>query len=92
MANDPGDVLDGLSALRRRVRGDRSGYWLPFLLFGLVVAGAVPWYLPEACEAACTWSSAELPALWHWLHPTARRAGWSGTGRRWAGTSTGWSR
>ncbi|CAL9442602.1 hypothetical protein SUDANB95_02264 [Actinosynnema sp. ALI-1.44] len=78
MANDPGDVLDGLSALRRRVRGDRSGYWLPFLLFGLVVAGAVPWYLPEPCAGECTWSSAELPAFWHWLHPTGQASGLAG--------------
>ncbi|WP_309114293.1 hypothetical protein [Saccharothrix sp.] len=72
MDADPKSLLDELSALRRRVRGDRNGHWLPFLLFGLVVAGAIPWYLPQGCPSGCTWSSNDLPSLWHWLHPTGQ--------------------
>ncbi|XVV00382.1 hypothetical protein ACQPW3_23385 [Actinosynnema sp. CA-248983] len=79
VATDPRSLLDEMSALRRRVRGDRNGYWLPFLLFGLIVAAAIPLYLPEECPPACTWSIDELPAFWHWLHPTGQAGGLWGT-------------
>ncbi|KOX12077.1 hypothetical protein ADK67_47675 [Saccharothrix sp. NRRL B-16348] len=72
MATDPRHLLDELSALRRRARRDRHGYWFPFLLFGVIVAAAIPWYLPARCELGCSWSANELPALWHWLHPTGQ--------------------
>ncbi|MER5263509.1 hypothetical protein ABTZ99_15715 [Actinosynnema sp. NPDC002837] len=75
MAGDPKDLLDELTALRRRARRDRHGYWFPFLLFGAIVAAAIPLYLPERCVSACSWSMNELPALWHWLHPTGQATG-----------------
>lgn len=39
------DLLDDLGALRRRTRRDSSGYWLPLLLFGLLVLAAPLAYL-----------------------------------------------
>lgn len=75
MAGDPKDLLDELTALRRRARRDRHGYWVPFLLFGVIVAAAIPLYLPEQCTSACSWSANDLPPLWHWLHPTGQASG-----------------
>ncbi|WP_158852718.1 hypothetical protein [Saccharothrix deserti] len=72
MATDPRYLLDELSALRRRARRDRHGYWFPFLLFGVIVAAAIPLYLPVRCEFACSWSKSDLPSVWHWLHPTGQ--------------------
>jgi hypothetical protein len=72
VATDPRDLLDELSALRRRARRDRHGYWLPFLLFGVIVAAAIPLYLPARCGFACSWSVDDLPSVWHWLHPTGQ--------------------
>lgn len=74
MTTDPKDLLDELSALRRRARRDRHGYWFPFLLFGAIVAAAIPLYLPVRCVSACSWSASDLPAVWHWLHPTGQAA------------------
>ncbi|WP_033439216.1 hypothetical protein [Saccharothrix sp. NRRL B-16314] len=80
MATDPRDLLDELSALRRRARRDRHGYWFPFLLFGVIVAAAIPLYLPARCELGCSWSANELPSVWHWLHPTGQATRTSGLG------------
>lgn len=59
MDTDPSVLLDDMDALRRRARGDRRGYWLPLLLFGVLtlaaplvygigggnqVSGSYPWY------------------------------------------------
>lgn len=72
MGTDPRDLLDELSVLRRRARRDRHGYWFPFLLFGAIVAAAIPLYLPVQCTSACSWSTHDLPSVWHWLHPTGQ--------------------
>ncbi|MEU4746840.1 hypothetical protein AB0G02_41175 [Actinosynnema sp. NPDC023658] len=72
MVTDPRHLLDELSALRRRARRDRHAYWFPFLLFGVIVAAAIPLYLPARCELACSWSTHDLPSVWHWLHPTGQ--------------------
>jgi hypothetical protein len=76
MTTDPKSLIDELTALRRRTRRDRHGYWFPFLLFGAVVAGAIPLYLPAQCPPGCSWSANDLPVIWHWLHPTGQSS-WS---------------
>ena len=70
MTEDPKGLLVELSAMRKRARADRHGYWLPFLLFGLIMLGATPFYVPKYCRGACSWSRADEPWLHHWLHPT----------------------
>lgn len=45
MSDEPGALLDDLGALRRRTRRDGSGYWLPLLLFGVLVLAAPLAYL-----------------------------------------------
>lgn len=37
MNTDAEELLDDLGALRRRARQDQRGYWLPLLLFGLLI-------------------------------------------------------
>ena len=75
-----------LTAVRKRARADRRGYWLPFLLFGLITLAATPFYGPKLCvdsgqnpellePRVCSWSSADLPWLYHRLHPTGQMAG-----------------
>ncbi|GAB4055543.1 hypothetical protein [Catellatospora paridis] len=41
----PADVLAELDALRRRTRAARHAHWLPLLLFGLLGAVALPFYV-----------------------------------------------
>ncbi|MET9627116.1 hypothetical protein ABZX92_06605 [Lentzea sp. NPDC006480] len=74
MTGDPTGLLIELSDLRKRARVDRHGYWLPFLLFGLITLGATPFYVPEYCRTtgACV---ADEPWLYHWLHPDGRLNG-----------------
>lgn len=74
MTGDPKGLLTELSDLRKRARVDRHGYWLPFLLFGLITLGATPFYAPEYCRktGACPWSSSDEPWLYRWLHPTGK--------------------
>jgi hypothetical protein len=40
MDNSPAELLDELGALRRRTRADQHGYWLPLLVFGVLVLAA----------------------------------------------------
>ncbi|MGW6932767.1 hypothetical protein ACWGE0_22115 [Lentzea sp. NPDC054927] len=77
MTEDPRSLLTELAAVRKRARADRHGYWLPFLLFGLITLGATPFYGPEFCDATmnCSWSVSDEPWLWHWLHPTGKLMG-----------------
>lgn len=86
MTEDPKGLLAELSDLRKRARVDRHGYWLPFLLFGLITLGATPFYGPRLCVDSgqnpelvepqpCTWNSADQPWLYHWLHPTGQMSG-----------------
>jgi hypothetical protein len=41
----PAELLTEMSALRRRARADRHGYWLPLLLFGVLIVAAAPLYV-----------------------------------------------
>ena len=41
----PASMLSEVSRLRDEARSARHGYWLPLLLFGLVIAGSAPFYL-----------------------------------------------
>lgn len=86
MTEDPKGLLVELAAMRKRTRADRHGYWLPFLLFGLITLGATPFYAPKLCVESgvdpelveprvCSWSSTDLPWLYHWLHPTGQMSG-----------------
>lgn len=72
MSTDPKGLLDELSRLRARARDDRHGYWFPFLLFAALILGAIPFYLRPECPPVCSWSSSDMPDLWHWLHPTGQ--------------------
>lgn len=86
MTEDPKGLLTELSELRKRARVDRHGYWLPFLLFGLITLGATPFYGPRLCvdsgqdpelvePRVCTWTSLDQSWLYHWLHPTGQMMG-----------------
>ncbi|MEU8083468.1 hypothetical protein AB0B57_07615 [Micromonospora sp. NPDC049101] len=44
----PGELLASVAALRRRTRVARHAYWLPLLLFGLLIAAAAPLYVESA--------------------------------------------
>ncbi|MFC3891572.1 hypothetical protein ACFOWZ_08795 [Lentzea rhizosphaerae] len=83
MTEDPKNLLTELTAMRKRARADRHGYWLPFLLFGLITLAATPFYAPRFCvpdgvnpelvgPMPCPWNSADMPWLYHWLHPTGQ--------------------
>lgn len=43
---DPGELLDEVRAIRRRARLARHAYWFPLVLFGVLTAASVPFYLP----------------------------------------------
>jgi hypothetical protein len=77
MTEDPRGLLIELGAMRKRARADRHGYWLPFLLFGLITLVATPFYVPKYClkTGACSWSRSDEPSLHHWLHPTGTMSG-----------------
>jgi len=77
MTEDARGLLSDLTAIRDRARADRRGYWLPFLLFGLITLGATPFYGPKYCgeTGMCSWSSSDEPWLYHWLHPTGKMMG-----------------
>jgi hypothetical protein len=44
-----GALLEEMGALRRRARRTRQAYWFPLLVFGLVEAGAAPFYYQKPC-------------------------------------------
>ena len=41
----PGEILADLGRLRRRARAARHAYWFPLVLFGVLVAGAAPFFI-----------------------------------------------
>lgn len=45
---EPGPLLDEMADLRKRVRADRHGYWLPLLLFGDLTFGSILLSAPSA--------------------------------------------
>ncbi|MET7706193.1 hypothetical protein [Micromonospora sp. NPDC005413] len=77
----PGELLASVAALRRRTRAVRHAYWLPLLVFGLLMAMAAPLYV-ESIESPTLRATQENPALtglggdflersaalgWYWL-------------------------
>lgn len=81
MTENPRGLLNELGAMRKRARADRHGYWLPFLLFGLITLVSTPFYARKMCVESgvdpelvepkpCAWSSSDMPWLYHWLHPS----------------------
>ncbi|MEV6242305.1 hypothetical protein [Lentzea sp. NPDC051838] len=80
MTEDPKSLLTELGDMRKRARADRHGYWLPFLLFGLITLVSTPFYARRMCvppgvdpemvePMPCVWSTSDMPWLYHWLHP-----------------------
>ncbi|MFI6782414.1 hypothetical protein [Micromonospora sp. NPDC050276] len=79
--NTPGELLASVTALQRRTRATRNAYWLPLLLFGLLMAVAAPLYV-ESVEPPALRATPDNPALtglggdflersatlgWYWL-------------------------
>ncbi|MGC4745047.1 hypothetical protein ACLQ28_05215 [Micromonospora sp. DT201] len=77
----PGELLASVTALQRRTRAARHAYWLPLLLFGLLMAMAAPLYV-ESVESPTLRATQDNPALtglggdflersaalgWYWL-------------------------
>ncbi|WP_406073958.1 hypothetical protein [Micromonospora sp. NBC_01638] len=77
----PEELLASVAALRRHTRITRHAYWLPLLLFGVLMAGAAPLYV-ESVESPDLRVSQDNPALtglggdflersaalgWYWL-------------------------
>lgn len=100
----PADVLAELDALRRRTRAARHAHWLPLLLFGLLGAVALPFYMTAEMPANMIVAPKQVPALarlggdmlddavalgWYWL--AALIAGYliSLTWYRWRGRQVG---
>ena len=44
----PASMLSEVSRLRNQARSARHAYWLPLLLFGLVIGGSAPFYIEPA--------------------------------------------
>ncbi|MEU8329708.1 hypothetical protein [Micromonospora sp. NPDC048839] len=78
---NPGELLASMAALRRRTRVTRHAYWLPLLLFGLLIAAAAPLYV-ESADPLAMRGTQDNPALtglggdflehsaglgWYWL-------------------------
>lgn len=49
----PGELLASVTALQRRTRAVRNAYWLPLLLFGLLMAAAAPCTPSRPIRSAC---------------------------------------
>ncbi|MCG5434723.1 hypothetical protein [Micromonospora foliorum] len=77
----PGELLASVTALQRRTRAARNAYWLPLLLFGLLMALAAPLYV-ESVDPLAMRVGQDNPALtglggdflersaalgWYWL-------------------------
>ncbi|MEU7609212.1 hypothetical protein [Micromonospora sp. NPDC049204] len=79
--DNPAELLATVAALRRRARVARHAYWLPLLLFGLLIAAAAPLYV-ESADPLAMRGPQDNPALtglggdflersaglgWYWL-------------------------
>ncbi|MET7948086.1 hypothetical protein [Micromonospora sp. NPDC005324] len=77
----PEELLASVTALQRRTRAVRNAYWLPLLLFGLLMAAAAPLYV-ESADPLAMRGGQDNPALtglggdllersatlgWYWL-------------------------
>ena len=47
-AHTPASMLSEVSRLRSEARSTRHAYWLPLVLFGLVIGGSAPFYVEPA--------------------------------------------
>lgn len=65
MQPEAADLLDDLSQLRRRARRDRSGYWLPLLLFGVLVLAAPLTYRMVAIPGVGFVQTTPALPVWH---------------------------
>ncbi|MGK5739994.1 hypothetical protein [Micromonospora sp. URMC 103] len=77
----PRELLATVTALRRRARAARHAYWLPLLLFGLLMAAAAPLYVESQAPPAVRATIANPPLTglggdllersaalgWYWL-------------------------
>ncbi|GIF71258.1 hypothetical protein [Asanoa siamensis] len=64
----PAELLESVTALRRRTRADRQAYWFPLVLFGLLTAAAAPFYV----ESVAPFDGKPAPAD---AHPLAALGG-----------------
>src|SRR6478672_12328846 len=80
MANDmdqtgatPEALLAELSELRASTRSRRRAYWLPLLVFGLLICASAPQYVRSdvATDSTFTTGSSWLTALGGWAFATA---------------------
>ncbi|GIF67319.1 hypothetical protein Ais01nite_53540 [Asanoa ishikariensis] len=100
----PGELLASMADLRRRTRAARHAYWFPLILFGLLMAAALPFYLESAERVGMVGLPGDGPLLaalggdflehstglgWYWL--VALLAGFliSLGWYRWRGERTG---
>ncbi|MEN3357928.1 MAG: hypothetical protein V7637_1910 [Mycobacteriales bacterium] len=47
----PAELLEEMTALRRRARADRHGFWFPLVLFGVLMLAAAPLYIAHEVPA-----------------------------------------
>ncbi|HVV18647.1 MAG TPA: hypothetical protein VHF06_04380 [Pseudonocardiaceae bacterium] len=62
---DPIRVLDDLGSLRSRIRHDRSGYWLPLVLFGVLVLAAPLAYVGHGEPIPSDGVEGFMGPVWH---------------------------
>lgn len=60
---DPGELLGEVRAIRRRARLARHAYWLPLVLFGLLICASVPFYIEQFPRGRATYSRLPGPAF-----------------------------
>ncbi|HKR70714.1 MAG TPA: hypothetical protein VJT16_17895 [Streptosporangiaceae bacterium] len=53
-ADAPGTMLSEVRRLRSEARSTRHAYWLPLVLFGLVIAGSAPFYVEPTHSSGFT--------------------------------------
>jgi hypothetical protein len=55
---EPAELLGELAGLRRQARARRHAYWLPLLMFGLLIAASAPLYLQQmVVTGSVSWSA-----------------------------------
>src|SRR5215469_16348724 len=60
-ADTPAGLLSEISRLRRDARSARHAYWLPLVLFGLVIGASAPFYLgPSPSHPGTVWFSGSI--------------------------------
>jgi hypothetical protein len=59
---DPRELLGEVRAIRRRARLARHAYWFPLVLFGLLVAASVPFYV-QRLQIGPGWHGGSVPSF-----------------------------